>query len=143
MEIRDMLARLTELDGGKKLVTESAGTFKDQVRGTEKAKKIPGGVLGNQQDAKHPFQGRLVGSNEACDVSDEQMVNELTVNIVREFTEFLKEAKRKPLKPEPKDPEKRKALRKKQGRCIDCGESISTAGRGTGDCCKKCSSDDE
>ena len=32
--------------------------------------------------------------------------------------------------------------RKQQGRCVSCGQSLSTAGRGTADRCKECSADD-
>jgi|LakMenEpi03Aug12_release.lakeMendotaPanAssembly.Ray.scaffolds.fasta_scaffold631238_2 hypothetical protein len=52
----------------------------------------------------------------------------------RRYIDIL-EAKNK--KPEADTPE----LRKKQGRCVDCGQPLSTAGRGTEGRCRECEAD--
>ena len=71
---------------------------------------------------------------------DEDLIQQLT----QEYADFLRD---KPVADEAKSskpktraqhndtPEKRK----QQGRCVSCGQSLSTAGRGTADRCKECS----
>ena len=96
-----------------------------QLRGMDKIPSRKKSALGTSPDSSDDkksekfWKSHLVGTNESV----------------------LGEAKRKPLKPEPKDPVKRAELRKKQGRCVSCGNPISSAGRGAGDNCKECSND--
>lgn len=97
MNFDTLLEKLRYMENGPLAIDEKAvlndpydsHSYGDQVKGREKIKQIPGGVLGNPNDAEHPFRGRLVGSDESVEDSrspiDEDYINQLA----REFSEFL------------------------------------------------------
>ena len=141
MDFKQLLASLDSMSEDAILnKPHSSKRFDDQVSGTDQARHIS--VLGNPAgDPKHPFQGKLVGG---CAEADQHLDEDLIQQLTQEYADFLRAKpvadKAKPSKLLTRaqlndTPEKRK----QQGRCVSCGQSLSTAGRGTGDRCKECS----
>ena len=77
--------------------------YGDQVQGDEEAKPIPGGVLSNRGDAKHPFQGRLVGADESQEPTIQAIEEDYITQLTQEFADFLQN--REPVEEaEPQEP---------------------------------------
>ena len=75
--------------------------YGDQVQGDEEAKPIPGGVLSNRGDAKHPFQGRLVGADESQEPTIQAIEEDYITQLTQEFADFLQN--REPVEEAPEE----------------------------------------
>lgn len=167
MDLNHLLNKLNELEQRvteKSVLNSPLGShrYSDQVSGTEQTKKIS--VLASASDPEHPFQGRLVGADESVDADlNEDLIAQLT----QEFADFLRDkqpvmdnilpaAQSQELGKKPQDrtltavtevkPKKLSdtpADRRKQGRCVDCGQDLRTVGRGEDGRCRECEADQQ
>ena len=144
--------------------------FGDQVSGTERANQIS--VLSAPSDPEHPFQDRLVGADESVDADlNEDLIAQLTQefadflrnkqpvmdNILpaAQDRELGRRAQDRTLtteadpqavaegKAKPSKMSDTPADRRRQGRCVDCGQDLRTTGRGQDGRCRECEADQQ
>lgn len=135
--------------------------FKDYLGGTEPVRKQKPGVLATKKQTN-----KLVGDGgESVNVSGTPIEEDMVTRLAQEFADFLKD--KQPVmdnmfpaaedhelgkKPEdreltseakPKKPADTPEDRRKQGRCVDCGQPLSVVGRGDDGRCRECEADQQ
>lgn len=153
-DIKQLLESFSNIEEGKPIGHDYK--FKGHLSSTEPVRKQKPGVLATRKQTD-----KLVG--DGATEESAQLEEDMVAQIAREFADFLRnkqpvmddvfpaaedrelskkaadrelstEAKAKKLSDTPED-------RRKQGRCVDCGQDLRTVARGQDGRCRECESD--